>query len=198
MLESSVVKPTYALRDNPIEPDHHNRTASLGVRRKGDLSYLFLTGDGNPQEDTFALELPQPQHVYELLSDRNLGLRSRIEGRIRYGEAQVFALSPSPVAEFTAQVARKRYRPGDSVSLRFALTVRQGDPGDRLLRLEYRPAGAGKSPLVPRTMLLPGGRGVLNLVLPLNVAPGPAEVRAKDLTSGAECRAAFEVRAGAP
>ena len=48
-------------------------------------------------------------------------------------------------------------------------------------------------PEVPQALLLNGGKGILNFVLPLNSLIGDVTVFAKDLASGEECEVSFTV-----
>ncbi len=206
-LESAGIRPTYALRDNrvPASPAvmvdlygvsfsiTNGLIASLVVRQLGNLTYLYLTGDRPGAPGRFSIALPRKQYVYEMVSDKELGMLHTIEGTIAYGEARVFGLSPSPVLAFTAQAGGQQCHPGDKLQVRFNLSTGNGDAGDRVVRLEYRGPGEGNRPALPRTLILRGGRGELSTVLPLNCMPGTVWIRAKDLTSGKQCQAAIEV-----
>lgn len=193
MLEDSGVRPTYHMQRNYIEPDSGQLVASLVARQRGSLSYLYLTGDGNRRDSAFCVELPQPRYVYDVLEDAHLGLKQQIEGHIDYGEVALFALSPVHSRAFSIHTSKEPYRPGETLAVRFALTAEPKGPGDRLVRLTYWAEKPGPGPAIPGTLLLHGGVGELKAVLPLNCASGKAWISARDLTSGAQCRALFEV-----
>ncbi|MBI2299299.1 MAG: hypothetical protein HYU66_10225 [Armatimonadetes bacterium] len=206
-LERAGVRPTFALRDNrlpdgpPVMVDLYGVSfsisnglrASLAARRLGPVTYLYLTGDRPGGPAPFSIALPGKRHVYELVSDKSLGVQSELRGTIAYGQARVFALSPVAVTTFTARAGSRSYRLGQQVRVRFSLGA---GAGDRVVRLDYRGSDKGARPAVPRTLVLKGGTGEVRIVLPLNAAPGPASIRAKDLASGRECAAAFEITKG--
>ena len=193
MLSSCDISPAYALRDNHASADSKAPIASVGVRSRGDLTYLYVTGDQTKGERPFHLALPQSRHLYNLSGDESLGLGREIRGRTRYGEARVYALSPSPVASFRAHAARPEYRLGERAVVLFTLTTEDGSPGDRLIRLDYGMPGNGVPPVLPRTLLLRGGRGELTVKFPLNGPVGTVQVRARDLTFGSSAEARFDV-----
>ena len=193
MLSSCGVSPSYALRDNHASADSKAPIASVGVRRRGDLTYLYVTGDQTKGEKPFHLDLPQSRHLYDMSGDEDLGFGRQIRGRIRYGEARVYALSPSAVASFTAHAERPDYRLGELALVSFTLTTEDGSPGDRLIRLDYSVPDNGIPPVLPRTLLLCGGRGELTMTLPLNGPVGTVRVRAKDLTFRSSAATRFDV-----
>ena len=125
---------------------------------------------------------------------QDAGRVKRIRGRIEIGEARIYALSPSPVDSFVAELPKTHYRPGEHARVRFRLTTHDGAPGDRVVRLDYHADGEGIRPVMPRTLMLPAGNSELNMFIPLNAAAGKIWVTATDLSSGAECEYTLEIR----
>jgi hypothetical protein len=206
-LERAGIRPTFELRDNlappgsPVTVDLYGVTfcisnglnASLVVRQLGRVTYLYLTGDRPAEPGRFCIPLPGKLHVYEMVSGKDLGVLGTIQGAIAYGEARVFALSPSPIVRFSSQAGSSRYRLGEQVNVHLALTTGDGSAGDRVVRLEYRGPESASKPALPRTLILQGGQSEVKAVLPLNGATGRACIEARDLASGKQCQAAFEV-----
>jgi hypothetical protein len=184
MLDACGVKPTFRLQNNHIERGSKNRIASLVVRQRGALSYLFLTGDGNQTDSKYRIAFPHARYVYEVKTGSKLGLLNFVEGQIRYGEALLYALSPSPVTAFTATGFSTSIRPGDTVVIPWKLAVDEGTPGDRLIRIDCS-GDLGVRPFVPRTQMLIDGVGQTSLFMPLNCGSGALTLTATDLTSGA-------------
>ena len=156
---------------------------SMVVRKAGVLSYLYLTGDGHPDDD-FYIKLPSPMFIYEMVTGKMLGVDDHVEGKIRDGEAKVFALSPSPTKELSVQAGKTTYSRGERVSLDFNLTTQDGKPGDRLIMIKYNAGKEGILPAIPRTLMLNNGKGQLQFLIPYNASLGKFELTAKDLTSG--------------
>jgi hypothetical protein len=194
MLEACGVQPTYALVDNYISYDHNNRIASLGVRTRGELSYLYLTGDGNHRDSAFAIDLPGPRQVYDVLTGQHLGTLTRISGQVQYGDVRLYALSPTPITRFTAIPSAGKATCGERVTIRFTLQAQGGQVGDRLVTLELQGSRPGVLPPLPRTLMLPEGTGELVLHLPLNCTIGELHLTATDLTSGARCQTTITVQ----
>lgn len=196
ILDEGEVRPTYGLHNNYIERDTSLLIASIAVRQRGPLAYIYVLGEGNRADSAFRIDLPEPAYVHEVTATGGLRLASRIEGHISYGEARLFAVSQSKPASFAAATDREAYAPGDRISLRFTLRPgdEQGAMGDRMIALDCRQdPGSSVSPQFPRTILLSHGTASLGTILPLNVPPGTVyEVVARDLASGLTCAASFE------
>jgi len=144
MLSCCGVSPACALQAN-YAPDGAGPIASVGVRRRGELTYLYIAGDLPGEARPFRLELDRARQVYEMTADEGLGVRQQITGMIRYGEARVYALSLLREL-LRATLQRPKCLRGDRALVRFALATREGDPGDRLVRLTYEVPTGG----VPR------------------------------------------------
>ncbi|MDD5704603.1 MAG: hypothetical protein PHR35_01660 [Kiritimatiellae bacterium] len=185
------VAPTYALSDN-IEKD--GIVASVMARRLGDLTWLFVVGEGRESDGRYRLALPRAQRVYELTADRSLGVCTSIEDRIRFGQARVYALSSDPVAQLRAELVSAKCRPGDVVTIRYSLAPVPADAADRVLRLAYRWPTGSVAPAASRVLLLRQGKGEIRIFLPLNMSAGKAEVVATDLATGAASVTALSVQ----
>ncbi|MBI3920795.1 MAG: hypothetical protein HY318_05195, partial [Armatimonadetes bacterium] len=192
ILKTSGIPARYALRENVIDNETNKPVCSLVVRTRGDLTYLLLTGDGNPRASAFCIELPQERHVYDMLSDRSFGLRTRIEGEINYGEAKVFALSPSRVKEVSLLCDRARYRPGEAVNVSISVSTQNGDARDRVIALTLTPR-RGIMPVVPRCVVLNAGRIIFRIHVPLNMAKGSYTLTARDVCSGVRADCQFRI-----
>ncbi|MBI4025678.1 MAG: beta-galactosidase [Verrucomicrobia bacterium] len=190
ILELAGLRPAYALRNN-IERD--GMIASLFARRMGNLTWLYVLGEGRERDRRYTIELPQQSHVYELTTGKNFGARATIEGQISYGEARVFALSPSPMTALKAGLSRKNYSPGDIVEISYTLTSQGGEVGDRIIRLEFNGPKEMRKPALPRSFRLPKGQAKLKFFLPLNTPGGAVELVATDLASGITCRTPFKI-----
>lgn len=197
ILASVKINPTYQLKNNWLG-DHtkFNLVSSMVVRKKGKLTYLYILGDGNKTDDEFHIKLPKRMFVYDLLADKNLGPLNNIKGEIHYGEAKVFALSPSPVQLFKIMTDKKELSPGKWGKLDFELETKNGKPGDRLVMLSYnlRVKTDRHLPYIPRHVMLKNGKAAIRLFIPYNAKRGILELEAKDLTSGIKANIKLKIK----
>jgi hypothetical protein len=191
------IKPTYQLKNNWLETGtRSNLICSMVLRRKGNLAYLFLTGDGNKNDDDFSIKLPKRMFVYDVLADKNLGELDHIKGKISYGEARLFALSPSRVQLLKILADKKVLSPGELACLNFELTTEDGNPGDCLVLLKHKSeTGSCKYlPDIPRKVMLKNGKGTVVFKVPYNAQSGVLEIAAKDLSSGEKAVINLKIR----
>lgn len=181
ILTDAGVMPTYCLKKNSLAGGA--MVYSMVVRKAGVLSYLYLTGDGHPDDD-FYIKLPSSMFIYEMVTGKMLGVDDHIEGKIRDGEAKVFALSPSPTKELSVKAGKTTYSRGERVSLDFILTTQDKKPGNRLIMIKWNADKAEFLPDIPRTLMLNNGKGQLQFLIPYNASLGKVELTANDLTSG--------------
>ena len=124
MLTESGVEPTYALKENYQDP--LNLVASIIVRQRGDLTYLFVVGDGNIRDSNLIIELPESSYVYEVVTDHSLKYPvTQINDTIKYGQVRLYVLSKSAVSSFIALASKSRFNPGEKVSIDFDLRKSQ-------------------------------------------------------------------------
>ena len=192
LLTAAGVEPTYRLHRNWLEINTtRNLICSMVVRQKGALSYLYLLGDGNKIDDGFSINLPGTPYVYDVLGDRDLGPLGRLDGQIQYGEARLFALSPSPCRALTLTSDRSNLAPGERTALELKLTTEDGKPGDRLVMLEHESRASAHLPDIPRAVLLKDGNATLRFFVPLNILADRLSLTARDLTSGVKAHISF-------
>jgi hypothetical protein len=174
------LRPTYALSNN-IE--QNGIVASLLARRLGNSTWLYVLGEGEGKR-RFGIGLPQPQYVYEMTTNRNLGLLSSLQDELRYGEARVFALSPAPPGTLVTDPGRATSQPGETVRVNCTLAGPTKATGQRLFRVECTGPEGSLLPALPRLIRAPEGRADLSFFIPLNAAPGTLTVSVTDLASG--------------
>lgn len=146
----------------------------------GDITLIGLFKTAG--EDTAAItELPEPMHVYDLRRDAYLGEVKRIEGRLRRGHANLYALLPRRLGEMMVRLRQDTATPGDVVEgeVGFRSHLRGHVP----LKLQvFRPDGSERK--WPRTQILTDGRGgEFTLPIPHNAQKGSWTIQATDLFS---------------
>ncbi len=191
ILSACGISPAYRLRNNYLEHDSNTPIVSLGVRRRGEIEYLFLVADGNRTDTNFVVELPGPKYVYDVLAGKFIGMISEISGQVNYGDVFLYALSSSPVSSFTANASKKNVRAGEKATVRFKLSVKEGKSGDRIIILEASNQRQGILPYIPRTLLLKDGEGELDIYFPLNGVSEKLIINATDISSGETCVVEF-------
>lgn len=189
ILNLAGVKPTYALCENVFRD---GIVASVFARRLGNLTWLYVLGESDSKHRC-SIELSQPQYIYEMTSDVDLGASRVVEATLAYGDARVFALAPSRIVGVGAESLRREYRPGDVVEINYTVSTQDAESGERLLRVECRGPRNALPLVVPRVLRMKQGKAELRFFLPLDLTDGIIEVVARDLSSGETCRTELNV-----
>jgi hypothetical protein len=164
----------------PANYDRDQQTCSVFARRLGDVEYLFVTGDGKENDSRFAIELPGAFNVYEMVRGQSMGRLTKIDNRIAYGQARVYALLKETPVPLRAKLASSRLHRGEWLNL----SLRSS--GERIVGIEWAQTGKGVRPAVPRVVRISRGSGVLRMVVPLNCASGKATLVATDMATGSK------------
>ncbi|MFO7947696.1 MAG: beta-galactosidase [Armatimonadota bacterium] len=159
----------------------------------GDVTLIDLFKTAG--EDTTAItELPEPMHVYDLRRDKYLGEVSRIEGKLRKGYANLYALLPRRLGNILFELREDSAERGDVVDgyARF-----QGElAGHVPMKLRvFRPDGTERE--WPRMQMLTDGRAAeFELPIPYNAETGTWTIQATDLFTNQVVETTVEVKAG--
>ena len=197
VLTAAKIEPSYQLKDNWLGAQtKFNLICSMIVRKRGDLTYLYLTGDGNKTDDDFSIKLPKKMFVYDVLTDKTFGQLENIEGKIHYGEARLFALSQSPVRSFQIVSNKSNLYLGEWASLDLKLETMNGTPGDRLVMLKCTSQTKinGLLPDISRKVMLKNGKATVKFFVPHNVSLRLLRLTARDLTTGAKTNISFRIK----
>ncbi len=146
--------------------------------------------------DNVRIVFPEARHIYDVRAHRYLGLTDRVEGKLEYGEAKIYALLPYRVEGMEVR-APEQAAPGAEVT--YTVQVRtEGDaaPGTHVAVIrvmgpdgrEYRQYGG--------RVALEHGRGEAQIPLALNDPAGEWRIIARDVATGIEAETTFLLGAG--
>jgi hypothetical protein len=135
--------------------------------------------------DLVRIAFPDARHVYDVRARQYLGFTDRIETRLGYGDAAIYARLPYTVSsvEVTAPDA---IAPGRQLLLRIALRGSGGKVGNHVATVKvYAPDGV-ECPHYAFRLRLPGGVGEGAVPLALSDWPGTWRILARDVATGVE------------
>lgn len=132
------------------------------------------------------ITFPDARHVYEVRTRQYLGHTDRVEARLGYGDAAIYALLPYTV-EGVEVSAPDSAGPGQQVSLRIALCGSAGGGlGDHVATVRvYAPDGT-ECPHYAFRLPLPAGVGEAAVPLALSDPAGAWRIVARDVATGVE------------
>ena len=129
---------------------------------------------------------PDARHIYEVRTRRYLGYSDRVDTRLGYGDAAIYALLPYTVSNVEVS-APAAVAAGRQVPVRIALRHSGGRKlGDHVATVKvYAPDGTECTQYAFR-LALPGGVGEGVIPLALSDQPGRWSVVARDVATGVE------------
>lgn len=138
------------------------------------------------------IELPAPQHVYDLRAGRYLGQVSRIDTRLRWGRASFFTALPYEIPAPTVAVSEETPAPGEAVTVTLRLPVPRGSTARHALWVEVTDPEGDKPFWGQQVVLLQEGRPArVRFAVAHNDVPGRWLVTATELFSGRSAQAGW-------
>lgn len=160
----------------------------MGAGRYLGVTHFHLNDD--PNDEKIVIRLGAAAEVYDVRGRKSLGKKDAIEAAIPPGGAAFYSLLPYRVegVDVTCGPAKERSK------VDVACVVRaDGQVGDHVLRVDVlRPDGAAH-PAYCRNIVARGGKGVFAIPLALNDPQGRWTVVCRDVATGVEGKAGFDL-----
>jgi len=138
--------------------------------------------------------LSSAAHVYDLRARKYLGEVSRVDTELRWGRASFFAALPFRIGPLRVSLSTATPTPGQPVTVTLEVDVPAASPAKQAVYVEVLDP-AGDRPLWGRQpVLLPGGKGSIELLPAFNDRPGEWTVRATELFSGQSAQATWTMK----
>ncbi len=183
-LAAAGVKPVAEVRRGNDEP---LRCSEVTAFRKGSVRFLAILPEPDCADaGRVILNLPAPQHVYDLRAHRALGKTSRIRGALVAGEPLFCALLPAALGRLSVNIADglgapTRVKPGDTVRFSIHLAAKPGEAmPDSPVHVEVRNPAGKVVEYYGANLRLASGAGEFEVPLAHNDVPGEWRVTARE------------------
>ncbi|HUU13664.1 MAG TPA: beta-galactosidase trimerization domain-containing protein, partial [Terriglobia bacterium] len=168
--------------------------------RKGSVKFIaILPGPDCADAGRVTLNLPAPQHVYDLRAHRALGRVARVQGTLAAGEPLLYGILPAPIGRLSVEPAQPSAAPlqakaGETVKFTVRLAGHGG--GEMPVSAAHLEVRGPKGKVVDYyggNLLLTGGAAEFAVPLALDDPPGVWRVTARELFAHQTAKATFVV-----
>jgi hypothetical protein len=168
--------------------------------RKGPARFIAILPEPECADaGRVTLNLPAPQHVYDLRAHRALGRVAQVRGMLVAGEPLVYALLPSPIGRLTIEPAQASALPlqakaGETVKFIVRLAAQGGNEIPvSAAHLEVRDPRGKVVGYYGDNLMLANGAAEFSVPLALDDPPGPWRVTAREPYTHQTANATFEL-----
>ena len=165
--------------------------------KDGELEYVAIKRDAEVVEGVSQrayVQMPRRAHLYDLRRGRYLGYKSRTRVTLDRATPKIISMLPYHVEEMSAELSAESFRQGERVGVSIQLTTSAGELGNHVFHMEIEDPAGKASKVLSQTVSAPGGKADARLALALNDPVGTWRVVVRDVATGTQATATFEVR----
>lgn len=140
------------------------------------------------------ITLPAPAHVYDLRAHKYLGKVSSADTKLRWGRANFFAAMPYRIGPTQISLSSANPKPGQPLTATITVAVPAKSTEKQAVYVEVIDPAGNKPQWGRQPVMLPGGKGSVQLLPAFNDKPGKWTVRATELFSGQSGQASWTVK----
>ncbi|MBM83796.1 MAG: hypothetical protein CMJ78_24840, partial [Planctomycetaceae bacterium] len=139
------------------------------------------------------LKLNEPQHVYDVLAKKHLGLVDRIPRMVQPGEPHLFATLDYKIDSLLVTPASASVRQGQALSFSVQVQTSGADAGSHVLQIQMTDPDGKSAKMYASKELAKGGKYTGRIPLSLDEKTGDWTISVRDVVSGISAHATVKV-----
>ena len=142
---------------------------------------------------TVSFTLPEERSIYSMRSGKFLGTGASFTSSFFGGDVDFFAMLPYEVKAIQAEVPTQAHR-GQMLEGIIKLQISKGAAGPHVIFVQVKGPDGALRPYFEQKLVLSNGQAPLRLPIAWNEPPGTYTLLVRDVASGTQAQAKWEVR----